>query len=168
APTEPRPPVMRARSPITRPCTRSTSWPRCRSRSWTGRTRSWTAKTRSSSCSRRHTRSPRVKRVSPRRSHSAEVDHHVLELGIVRQRLDPLLAAEAASLVAAKGEADAALDAVAVDADLSRLDRGGHRQRLAQVRRPYPGHQSIGRAVGDLDRLVDRPEGGHGQHRTKN
>src|SRR6266581_9060674 len=52
-------------------------------------------------------------------STSTEVDHHVLDLGVVRQCFDALLASESAALVAAKGQADAALDAVAVDAHLS-------------------------------------------------
>src|SRR2546430_2729753 len=46
-------------------------------------------------------------------STSTEVDHHVLDLGVVRQCFDALLASESAALVAAKGQPDAALDAVA-------------------------------------------------------
>src|SRR5437660_3377919 len=106
---------MPARLPTTRPCMPSTSSARCRFRSSTGRTRCSIFSGTRASLTR------------------AEVDHDVLDLRVVRQRLHALLPTEATALVAAERQADTPLDAVGVDPDLARLDRRGQRERLAQI-----------------------------------
>src|SRR5438094_884094 len=109
-------------------------------------------------------------RPSANLSHSsrlAEIDHDILDLRVVCQRLDALLPPEAAPFVAAKRQSDASFDAVGVDPHLARLDGGGQRQRFCEVTRPDAGHQSIGRSVRDGDRLIDRFECRDREHRAE-
>ena len=95
------------------------------------------------------------------------LDRHGLQHREPVQRLEALLAAVARVLDAAERQLDAAAGAVVVDEHLAALQPARHAQRPAAVARPYAGHQAIGRAVGDGQRLGLVVEGDHRLHRAE-
>src|SRR5207249_4867176 len=97
---------------------------------------------------------------------SSDPDRHALQLRVVMEGLESLLAPDAALLVAAEGGLDAARHPL-VHVDLPGLEAGGHAMGAGQVARPDTGGEPVGRVVGGPDRVVLVGERHHGHDRAK-
>src|SRR6184192_3933486 len=97
---------------------------------------------------------------------SSDPDRHALQLRVVMQGLQALLASDAALLVAAEGGLDAARHPL-VHVDLPRLEPGGHAVGAGQVARPDAGGEAVRRVVRGTDCLVLVGEGHHGHDRAE-
>src|SRR5262245_19409733 len=96
-------------------------------------------------------------------STSCELDGHAFQLRVVVKRLQSLLPAVAALLVAAERGLDAARHPL-VDVDLSRVEAGRDTVRARQVAGPDAGGEPVVGVVGDADRplllVVERNHAG--------
>src|SRR5687767_10681261 len=84
------------------------------------------------------------------------------------QRLEAFLAPVPAVLDAAERQLDTAARAVVVDEDLTALNLPRQPHLPAAVAGPYAGHQAVGSAVCEAQRVRLVDEGLHHQDRTEN
>src|SRR6185295_3248524 len=97
---------------------------------------------------------------------SSEVDHHMLNLGVVLERVDGKILAVAGLLEAAVRHLGDERDVV-VDPDAAELERVGDSHRAADVTRPHRGRQPVAGPVRPLDCLRLVRERLHRDHRAE-
>src|SRR5204862_8249009 len=98
---------------------------------------------------------------------SARVHRDALELRILEERLEALLAAVAGPLVAAERQLHATARAVAVDEHLADAQVADQSLGPPEVARPHRGDQPVVGAVGERERLVVVGERGDREHRPE-